>query len=149
MSPAGNGDGGIAARLEQILGEGRKAGAGKGGNLCFPLCLILHQTWFSVLISFFSSPNFPSPGDLAPRKFLKLKKGCIFFFGSVLSSQSLTGGDGAAGWVIWTQGWLWGRGARASLPCQLCLAVSAARALCCMKGCTKHCSRFDQTRASG
>lgn len=66
----------------------------KEGNLHFPLGLIPYQTCFSVLISFSSSPNFPSPGDLAPKKFLELKRGCIFFFGPVVCSQSLTGGDG-------------------------------------------------------
>lgn len=147
MSPARNGDDGIAVRLEQLLGWGRKPGAVKGGDLCFPLCLILYQIFFSVLISFFSSPNLPSPGELAPRKFLELKRGCIFFFRSVVSSQSLTGGDGAASQVFWT--WDRSRRDRASLPCQLGLAVSAVRALCCMKGCIKQCSRFDQIRASG
>lgn len=96
VSPARNGGDGIAARLEQLLGEGRKPGAVERGNLRLSPCLIRHQTCFSALISFFSSPNFPSPGDLALGKFLELKRGCIYFSGSVVSSQPLTGGDGAA-----------------------------------------------------
>lgn len=94
MGPARNGDDGIAVRLEQLLGEDWKPGAVEGGSLHFPLCLILYQTWFSVLISSFSSPNLPSHGDLALREFLELKRGCIFFFGSVVSFQFLTGEDG-------------------------------------------------------